>query len=174
MEFLEERRVRTAGGEGGGGRRVRGPVFVSIGSADQLRLFLEQNPNVPRGSILVDDYEHASYRETMGFRRFDETMSAGLLRDRRLWSKLIGPLWRNLGVAKLFAYARRVPALAPLEGDLDWMDLPEGGMRNGGTIVLGGGDAADLLYRWNDAIPGDVPRPSEVWKAAAGSEDVDE
>ena len=86
-------------------------------------------------------------------------------------SKLVVPLLRNLGVSKLLEYVASVPALAPVEGDLNWRDLPEGGLRNGGTIVLGGGGGgggADVIYRWDDKIPGDVPKPSDVYEKAAG------
>ena len=61
---------------------------------------------------------------------------------------------------------KSVPSLAPLEGDLDWKDLPEGGLRNGGTLVVGGGMEQRILYRWNDKIPGDVPSPSDVYQIA--------
>mmetsp|Transcript_12523 Transcript_12523/g.29666 ORF Transcript_12523/g.29666 Transcript_12523/m.29666 type:complete len:189 (-) Transcript_12523:290-856(-) len=153
------------GGETKKSRNVRGPVFVSIGSADQLEMFLERNPAVPRDSILVDDYDHGSYRDTMGFNRFDEITSINQLRGLDP-SKLVFPLFRTLGAAKLADYVRRVPFLAPVEGDLDWRDLPEGGLRNGGTIVVGGGS---ILYRWNDAIPGDVPEPRDVYREATAA-----
>lgn len=144
---------------------VRGPIFVSIGSVDKLKLFLEKNPKIPADQILVDDYEHKSYKETMGFERFDEIKSINQLRGLDP-SKLVIPLFGTLGVSKLLNYVQNVPALAPLEGDLNWSDLPEGGLRNGGTIVLGGGEDPRVLYRWNDKIPGDVPDPKAVYREA--------
>ena len=64
--------------------KVRGPIFVSIGSVDKLKLFLEKNPKIPADRILVDDYDHQSYKETMGFERFDEIKSFNELRDLAL------------------------------------------------------------------------------------------
>ena len=76
------------------------------------------------------------------------------------------PLFETLGVSKLLDYVQNVPVLAPVEGDLNWRELPEGGLRNGGTIVLGGGDKPSILHRWNNKIPGDVPDPSDVYQKA--------
>ena len=146
---------------------VRGPIFVSIGSVEQLGLFLEQNPKIPADQILVDDYDHKSYKDTMGFTRFDEIQSMNQLAGLEL-SKMVLPLFQTLGIPKLLEYVLKVPALAPVEGDLNWRDLPEGGLRNGGTIVLGGGGTPSVLYRWNDKIPGDVPNPSDVYGKAQG------
>ena len=188
MEFLsstadaqlrQQQQPPPSPNDGGGSttaRTVRGPVFISIGSVDQLGVFLERNPAVPRESILVEDYDHSSYRDTMGFNRFDEITSINQLRGLDI-SKLVVPLVRTLGATKLVDYVRRVPFLAPVEGDLDWRDLPEGGLRNGGTIVVGGGtvdggrgdDGGEILYRWNDKIPGDVPDPRDVYRAAAAA-----
>mmetsp|Transcript_16191 Transcript_16191/g.40625 ORF Transcript_16191/g.40625 Transcript_16191/m.40625 type:complete len:167 (-) Transcript_16191:121-621(-) len=145
---------------------VRGPIFVSIGSVDQLNKFLEQNPKIPADQILVDDYDHNSYKKTMAFERFDEITSINQLRGLDV-SKLVIPLFQTLGVSKLLDYVQNVPSLAPVEGDLNWRELPEGGLRNGGTIVLRGGNEPKILYRWNDKIPGDVPDPSEVYKEAS-------
>lgn len=146
-------------------RRIYGPIFISIGSVDQLNMFLDQNPNIPPDQILVDDYDHKSYKETMGFTRFDEITSINQLQGLKV-SKLAIPLLKTLGIPKLMEYVKRIPSLAPLEGDLDWKDLPEGGLRNGGTLVLGGGIEQRILYRWNDKIPGDVPSPSDVYRKA--------
>jgi len=170
MEFLATTQLQqqTSSGEHRNANvHVHGPIFVSIGSVDQLKLFLKQNPKIPRDKILVDDYDHKSYKETMGFNRFDEIKSINQLKGLEL-SKLIVPLLRTLGISKLVEYVTNVPALAPLEGDLNWSDLPEGGLRNGGTIVLGGGDGS-VLYRWNDKLPGDVPVPSDVYGEAVSA-----
>ncbi len=158
MEFVE--------GQSQLQQNVHGPIFVSIGSVEQLEQFLEENPKVPADQILVDDYDHKSYKETMGFDRFDEITSINQLKGLDV-SKLILPLFRTLGVSKLLKYVQNVPSLAPVEGDLNWRELPEGGLRNGGTLVLGGGAEPKILYRWNDKIPGDVPDPSDVYQEAS-------
>mmetsp|Transcript_5644 Transcript_5644/g.12303 ORF Transcript_5644/g.12303 Transcript_5644/m.12303 type:complete len:147 (+) Transcript_5644:559-999(+) len=91
------------------------------------------------------------------------------------WKKLVLPLVRVVGIRTLLvSYLKNIPNLAPIEKGttLDWTNLPEGGMRNGGTIVIGSsnnngdGNPNSILYRWNDKIPGDVPMPSEVYSEA--------
>ena len=142
---------------------VRGPIFVSIGTVEQLSMFLEKNPKIPRDQILVDDYDHKSYKDTMGFQKFDEIKSLNQLKGLEL-KKLLLPLVNVLGISNLWTYVRNVPKLAPIEGDLDWTNLPEGGLRNGGTVVISSGQREDeIIYRWNDKIPGDVPNPSDVY-----------
>mmetsp|Transcript_1186 Transcript_1186/g.2575 ORF Transcript_1186/g.2575 Transcript_1186/m.2575 type:complete len:164 (-) Transcript_1186:20-511(-) len=160
MEFVENQSQQLQQ------QKVRGPIFVSIGSVDQLQQFLEQNPKVPANQILVDDYDHKSYKETMGFERFDEITSINQLKGLEV-SKLVLPLFRTLGISRLLKYVQNVPSLAPVEGELNWRELPEGGLRNGGTIVLGGGAEPKIVYRWNDKIPGDVPDPSDVYREAS-------
>ena len=168
MEFLDEHQAKLQQKQPQESTNVGGPIFISIGSVEQLRVFLEQNPKIPSDQFLVDDYDHKSYKETMGFNRFDEIQSINQLAGLEL-SKMVLPLFRTLGIPKLLEYVRKVPFLVPVEGDLNWRDLPEGGLRNGGTIVLGGGGTPSVLYRWNDKIPGDVPNPSEVYAAAKAS-----
>jgi len=148
---------------------------VSIGRPEQLRTFLQENPRIPEDRILVDDHLHRSYKETMGFSRFDETLDLTVL--FRSWTKLAIPLVTVLGIPKLWSYLTKVPELAPVAPgkQLDWTELPEGGLRNGGTLVIANSDDKDtnngnagdhILYRWNDQIPGDVPDPSEVYREA--------
>eukprot|EP00536_Pseudo-nitzschia_multiseries_P017044 jgi/Psemu1/223582/e_gw1.1350.3.1 len=138
---------------------IGGPIFVSIGRPEQLRTFLDENPRIPRDRILVDDHLHKSYKETMGFSRFDESLDGiALLRSG---TKLVLPLVTELGITKLWSYLTKIPSLAPVAPgkQLVWTDLPEGGLRNGGTLDR-------ILYRWNDQLPGDVPDPSEVYREA--------
>lgn len=134
---------------------------------DQLETFLQENPNIPRDSILVDDYNHVSYKETMGFGRFDQITDWNQLFKEMNWAKLVVPLFRQLGIPTLVTYLKNVYRLAPIaDGQrLDWTDLPEGGLRNGGTIVVASEDD-QILYRWNDKLPGDVPAPSDVYRDA--------
>lgn len=72
-EWSELQRINTAsdGGDALEDAGVKGPIFVSIGTPQKLETFLELNPNVRRGSILVDDYDHKLYKN-LGFSRFDE------------------------------------------------------------------------------------------------------
>ena len=190
----------------GNHKNVRGPIFISIGTVEQLQVFLTHNPKIPRQHILVDNYQHTVYKETMGFSRVNDnniaTIGPQLLAGRRpILSKLLVPLVRTLGLGTLLDYVQTVPVLAPLPTGtkMDWTNLPESGLRNGGTIVVQGqrrqrrrrrdestregeeeddddddDDADDtVLYRWNDQIPGDVPTPQDVYDIAVAASVVD-
>ena len=132
-----------------------GPIFVSIGTPEKLETFLELTPTVPREDVLVDDYEHRLYKN-LGFTRFDEigANQAGGISPRKLTRFFV-----DLGAGGLFSYATRFLEMAPTEGDVDWRNLPEGGLRNGGTLVVKGDD---IIYQWSDKIPSDVPDIEEV------------
>lgn len=173
--MMGEEHENNSGVVNNNGGVVRGPIFVSIGTPEKLETFLELNPCVPRDSILVDGYDHELYKN-LGFGRFDEVNPArattgGEKIDPR---KLLG--FANLGAGNLWNYATRFSEMVPSEGDdVDWTDLPEGGMRNGGTLVVKGDD---VVYQWSDAIPSDVPVVEDVLdiarNAAAAAASADE
>ena len=135
---------------------VVGPIFISIGSPEKLETFLQLNPTVPRNNILVDDYDHKLYKQ-LGFSRFDELKNdqAGDIKFKKLIP--------NLGIASLFSYATRFIDMVPTEGDLNWRQLPEGGLRNGGTLVV---KKDDVIYQWSDKVPSDVPDITDVVNVA--------
>ena len=142
---------------------MMGPFFVSIGTPDKLRKFLKLNPAVPRDSILVDDYDHGLYRR-LGFTRFDEAGPGG--EGGGDGSGIdVGKLLRfvDLGSGGLWNYATRFLEMVPTSGRVDWMDLPEGGLRNGGTLVVRGDN---IVCQWSDRIPGDVPDVANVMRIA--------
>mmetsp|Transcript_35163 Transcript_35163/g.84861 ORF Transcript_35163/g.84861 Transcript_35163/m.84861 type:complete len:152 (-) Transcript_35163:167-622(-) len=143
---------------GSGASAVTGPIFVSIGTPDKLETFLELNPSVPRESILVDDYDHRLYKQ-LGFGRFDEANLKMAGTDARKLFRIF-----DLGPGGMWSYATRFLEMAPLEGtSVDWSDLPEGGMRNGGTLVVSG---EEVIYQWSDTIPSDVPNVADVVEIA--------
>lgn len=133
---------------------MNGPVFISIGTPEKLETFLELNPSVPRSSILIDDYNHGLYKN-LGFSRFDEVSidQASEISGKKLLR------FFNLGAGNLWNYATRALEMAPLEGSVNWTDLPEGGLRNGGTLVVKGDN---FIYQWSDTIPSGVPDISDV------------
>ena len=49
--------------------RRNGPVFVSIGDAEKLKLFFEKNPNVPQEKMFVDDFSSLSAYNAVGFKK---------------------------------------------------------------------------------------------------------
>ena len=131
-------------------------MFVSIGTPEKLQTFLELNPHVPQNSILVDDYEHKLYKR-LGYTRFDEVDDVSKIKPIKLFGLF------DLGVGGLWNYATRFLEMAPVEGGVDWTELPEGGMRNGGTLVVTGDE---VVYQWADTIPSDVPDVEEVLQIA--------
>jgi len=137
---------------------INGPIFISIGNAEKLQTFLYLNPNVPREQILVDDYDHKLYKE-LGFSRFDQVSFDEV---QEIEAKKIFQLFK-LGIGNLWNYAMRALEMAPLEGNVNWLDLPEGGLRNGGTLVVKGDN---VIYQWRDTIPSDVPKVEDVLKIA--------
>lgn len=134
---------------------IQWPIFVSIGTPEKLDDFLGMNPCVPRGGILVDDYNHMLYKE-LGFGRFDEIADFGWL-DVAKAGKLLR--FTDLGAGNLLKYTTKGLSLAPVKGRVDWRNLPEGGLRNGGTLIVKGDD---VVYQWIDKIPSDVPNVNDV------------
>jgi len=77
-----------------------------------------------------------------------------------------------LGIPSLFNYVTRFGDMVPIEGSVDWNNLPEGGLRNGGTLVVKGDN---VIYQHSDLIPSDVPNVDavvEIAKTATGKDDV--
>jgi len=116
------------------------------------------NPCVPRGEILVDDYDHVLYKK-LGFSRFDEADLGWS--DALKTTKLLRFL--DLGAGSLWNYATKGLEMAPVEGRVDWLNLPEGGLRNGGTLIV---STDDIVYHWSDKIPSDVPNVNDVLNRA--------
>lgn len=120
---------------------------------------MELNPYVPRDMILVDDFDHALYK-ALGFSRFDEATLEQLKEIDT--TKLLS--LQTLGIGSLWNYATKALQMAPVEeGGVNWLDLPEGGLRNGGTLVVKGND---VIYQWSDTIPSDVPKVEDVVRIA--------
>jgi len=140
---------------------IAGPMFISIGDLDGLKLFLEHNPTISPDAILVDDKKEFSLYQQAGFQSFGQ----------QSWGKIKEVSYRipDLGLLDWWNYLTSIPTLGPFTPDLKFGQLPAGGMVNGGTMVVRGDD---ILYRWNDRMPGDHPDIEEVMKAArAGSKD---
>lgn len=144
---------------------IKGPIFISIGTPSKLETFLELNPCVSRDSILVDGYNQSLYKQ-LGFSRFDEVGfdQAGDIDAKKLFT------FFNLGIGNLWKYATRFVDMVPTEGNVDWTNLPEGGLRNGGTLVVKGDN---IIYQWADTIPSDVPNIVDVVEIAKNAAQED-
>lgn len=126
---------------------VTGPLFVSIGDQDKLRLFLEKNPKVSREQIFVEDYEFGAYKSA-GFGRFDEQAENV---QKEGMKNMKAP---ELGLKGWFDYLSVTAKLAPIPDDMKLGEIPEGVLRLGGTFVVKGNS---IIYRWSDRLPGDHP-----------------
>ncbi len=135
---------------------ITGPIFISIGDAEKLNLFLEKNPQVDRDSVSVDGYSFDAYK-IAGFGRFDE-------QDKEVAkeaSKNMGA--PAIGFKGAWDYITSAGKLAPIPKDVKLDGIPEGVLRLGGTFVV---NANDIKYRWSDRLPGDHPDIEKVFKIA--------
>ena len=135
---------------------IAGPIFISIGDAEKLNVFLDKNPKVPREQAFVDNYSFGAY-EAAGFGRFDE-QDENLAKDAL--QNMEAPA---LGLKGAWNYATSVMKVSPIPKDLKFGDIPEGVLRLGGTFVV---DGDKILYRWSDRLPGDHPDVNKVWSIA--------
>lgn len=136
------------------------PKFVSIGSQEQLKLFLDLNPDMPPEntfSVPIDDFDSSYGAAGLG------TMSDGKAPSLSTLAKMKAPSGINP-----ISYAMNVVKLSPVEaGKVRFGEVPEGVMRLGGTFVLKRteGGNVETLYRHEDQIPGDHPEIGEVLKS---------
>ena len=135
---------------------IAGPIFISIGDAEKLNVFLDKNPYVPRDQALVDNYSFGAY-EAAGFGRFDEQdddLAKAAMKNMQAPA---------LGFKGAWNYATSVMKVSPIPKDMKFGDIPEGVLRLGGTFVVKGDE---ILYRWSDRLPGDHPDINKVWSIA--------
>lgn len=135
---------------------ISGPFFVSIGDAEKLNLFLSKNPSVPRENMFVDDYEFKAYKG-VGFK----SLSDAEQKEEAKKAKLAPP---NFDFGQWMAYLGNVGKLSPIPKDMKFGEFPEGVLRLGGTFVV---NQKDVLYQWNDRIPGDHPDIGAVLAVAS-------
>jgi len=133
---------------------VHGPLFVSIGTAEMAKKFLSLNPSVPAQMMFVDDYSFSAYN-AMKLEKIT-SQPPELVKDVKLKAPKLG------GFKGWFSYLSNVMALSPI--DKDKPGLPEGVTRLGATFVV---KENDVVFQWNDRIPGDHPDPREVLSTAA-------
>lgn len=131
---------------------ITGPVFISIGDAEKLEIFLENNPKADPTMFLVDGYTFDAYN-SMGFGKLledREATKAGAKKMRR----------PKLSFARFRAYLKNVARLSPIpKGSIRQRRFPEGVTRLGGTI---GVDRNNVVYAYADGVPGDYPNPADV------------
>lgn len=135
---------------------ITGPIFVSIGDQEKLATFLKQNPDINPTQMFVDDYNFDAYK-SVGFQSFLD-----IDKEVAKKAKMTAP---NLSFSQWIGYFLNVMMISPVPKDLKLGEIPEGVLRLGGTFVV---DGDQILYQWNDKIPGDHPDIQEVLSAAKG------
>ena len=136
-------------------RGITGPIFVSISDAEKLNTFLDLNEYIPRSQAFVDDYTFGAYKQ-VGFGRFDEVDP-----EVAKQVKMTAPDLSGLGGA--WKYMSNVMKVSPIPPDMKFGEVPEGVLRLGGTFVV---KNDDVVYQWNDRLPGDHPNLTEVLEVA--------
>lgn len=131
---------------------IAGPVFISIGDASKLSLFLELNPEAPKDLFLVDGYTFDAYK-TIGF----GTIGQDRMNTIKGTRKMKFPLF---GFRTIRKYLANVIKLSPIKpGARGKERFPEGVTRLGGTIAV---DGNDIKFVYEDGVPGDFPSPPDV------------
>ena len=149
-------------GESNSNAIVTGPIFISIGDEEKLNLFLEKNPKIPRNQVFVDDYDFGAYKSA-GFGTFTDVDKDVA---KKAMKNMVAPKLDG-GILGWWNYLTSAVKLAPIPKDtstnMKFGDLPEGVLRLGGTFVV---KDDEILYRWNDGVPGDHPNIQEVYQIA--------
>ena len=131
-----------------------GPFFVSIGDKDKLNKFLELNPSVPKEQTFVDDYNLEAYTAA-GFNKLE--MGSKLPEGVSLKPPAMG------GFGGWWNYFKNVVSVSPAPSEsVTSTQVLESVSRLGGTFIVKGDE---VVYQWNDAIPGDTPDLQKVLEA---------
>jgi hypothetical protein len=153
---------------------ARGPFVVSIGDPAKLRKFLELNAAfVSPDQVFVDGYDRQLYADA-GFGTIsDAANDRDRAKDaaRRLRAPDLG------GFGRWFRYLANAAQLTPVPpsprpsgngggGGGALFGIPSGVLQLGGTLVVRGDR---VLFRHEDAVPGDVPDLNEVVRVLEGA-----
>lgn len=130
---------------------ITGPCFVSIGDSEKLKIFLDKNPKIDPAYMLVDDYSFAAYNAA-GLGKLFDNPDLTIKGSKNMQKPNFSTLMSYLPVAG---------ALAPIPKDLKFWQIPEGVTRLGGTFGFKGND---IIYSYEDGVPGDYPNPEEILK----------
>lgn len=131
-----------------------GPLFISVGTSEQLRQFLEVNPELEGCPALVDDSEDFAAYRGAGFNY--------LIGDKVLTSppQMVPP---TMGVGKWFKYLANVASLSPMpKGGISFGQVPPGVKVLGGTYAI---DGEDVVFGHMDEVPGATPAIDDVMSA---------
>mmetsp|Transcript_7779 Transcript_7779/g.14669 ORF Transcript_7779/g.14669 Transcript_7779/m.14669 type:complete len:112 (-) Transcript_7779:253-588(-) len=100
--------------------------------------------------MFVDDYTFDAYK-AVGFKSFTE-VDKDVVKE----VKMTAP---DLSWKQWMGYFGNVGKISPIPKDMKFGQVPEGVLRLGGTFVV---DGDNILYQWNDRVPGDHPDISTI------------
>jgi len=122
---------------------INGPMFISVGTVENVNAFLDLNPDVPRELMFMEDSANFDAYKAVGFKTFlDSGAKFGEMPDAPKLSRDV-----------FWTYASNMNKIAPKVNTLEAVT------RVGGTFVL---DGDNVIYGWADKIPGDHPAPEDV------------
>ena len=118
-----------------------------MGNANNLKAFLEVNPQISKDQVFVDSSKTFDAYTAVGFKKiFEVTPKSGIRKPN-----LTGPQW--------WSYLRSIMKVTPFVDEKDNEAINQGVRRLGGTFCL---DGNDVIYSWSDSVPGDHPEPKDV------------
>jgi hypothetical protein len=105
--------------------------------------------------MLVDDYSFNAFK-SVGFGKIGENAELAIKGTKNLKLPQLAPM-------RMMSYLQNVGKLAPVPKDiLANPGVPEGVIRLGGTF---GVEGEDVVYLYEDGVPGDHPKPEDVLKS---------
>ncbi len=139
---------------------VVGPIFISIGDSEQLRIFREKFPELKDDQLYVDDSDNSDSYQAIGFNK--------LFKDLDLTKKGNQKFWQNLNLSKdlMDKYMSTVKEVSPK------FDLRKLGVSIAKVSQLGGTIGIRknrIVYVYEDGVPGDYPSPIDVIESIKAS-----
>lgn len=133
---------------------IAGPCFVSIGNAEKLQVFLDNNPKIDREYTIVDDYNLKAY-DALGFGNIADDKEKTIEGSKKIKAP-------NFSAGDWFKYFRAVGSLMPTDKPFKFGEIPLGAVKLGGTFAI---DSDEVLFSYEDGVPGDYPDPRVVLAA---------
>ena len=127
---------------------IVGPIFITIGESDQLQMFLEKNPKIPKELIFVDQPTLESYN----------AMGLGKMFENKELTKKGGKNFKapNLTFNEWKNYLTSVGKVMPAGSNEDVLLKVS---KLGATYAI---NKKNIVYVYEEGVPGDNPDIKEV------------
>lgn len=132
---------------------MAGPLFISVGRPEQLRQFLDVNPELKDAKALIDDSPNFEGYKSVGFNI--------MIGEKQLEKPPDFKPPKAMGFTKWLTYLKNVASLSPVPKDMKFGELPDGVRVLGGTYAI---DGDDVVFSHMDEVPGATPEISAVLK----------